>query len=149
MEHNPPIMRITRRLAAPPEAVFAAWTDPASVATWMCPVPPTEAEPLPGAVELDLRVGGKFSISMEHEGTVFTHRGEYIRLSPPHQLVFTWIIPLPDGDRATLVTVNLEVGEDDTTEMEILHQRLPGPDMVDRHEAGWSAILQRLKAHLQ
>lgn len=86
---------------------------------------------------------------MDHQGVVFTHTGEYLEITRPHRLVFSWIIPLPDGERSTLVTVNLEAAEGRGTQMEILHERLPDPDMVGRHEVGWTAITQRLTQHLR
>lgn len=143
------ILRIERVLPAPPAAVFAAWTDRAHVAEWMCPVAPSTESVKPVAASLDLRVGGSFAITMEHEGEVFTHRGEYVEIEPPHRLVFTWRIPLPVGELATLVTLNLSAWGEDETEMELIHERLPNEDMVDGHEVGWAAIADRLSRHLR
>lgn len=148
MESDDLIMRVKRTLPAPPEVVFAAWTDPEWVASWMCPVPPTGHDPVPVEANLDVRVGGRFTIAMQHEGTTFTHRGAYEEISPPNKLVFTWIIPLPTGERATRVTVELRA-EGEETHMTLLHERLPDPDMVDRHEVGWTAIGERLAQHLR
>jgi uncharacterized protein YndB with AHSA1/START domain len=44
---------IRRMLPATREEVFAAWTDPESIAQWMCPGDVTRAE-----AQLDVRVGG-------------------------------------------------------------------------------------------
>lgn len=149
MERDELILRIQRTLPAQPEAVFDAWTDPRWVASWMCPVPLTAGEPSPVAAELDVRVGGRFRITMDHEGTRFTHRGEYIEISPPRRLVFTWIIPLAGGVRATRVTVELEAIEGDGTRMEIVHEQLPDSDLLDRHRIGWGAIADRLAQRLE
>lgn len=149
MEHDEPILRVQRTLPARPEAVFAAWTDPRWVASWMCPAPLTGGEPSPVAADLDVRVGGRFSITMEHEGTRFTHSGEYLEISPPRRLVFTWIIPLASGVRATRVTVRLRAAEGDETQMDVLHERLPDSDMLTRHRVGWQAIADRLAQHLE
>ena len=143
------ILRIERVLPAPPAQVFAAWTDPAHVAEWMCPVSPSSESVKPMGASLDLRVGGRFAISMEHEGQVFTHRGEYLEIDPPNHLLFTWRIPLPSGEQTTRVTLNLRPHGADETEMELIHERLPDQDMVDRHEVGWSAIAERLSRHLE
>lgn len=142
------ILRIERVLPAPPAEVFAAWTDPAHVAEWMCPVPPSSASVKPMGASLDLRVGGRFAISMEHQGQVFTHRGEYLTIDPPHRLVFTWRIPLASGERATRVTLTLRAHGASETAMELIHEQLPDEDMVDRHEVGWTAIVERLSRNL-
>ncbi|MGH7965219.1 MAG: SRPBCC family protein, partial [Candidatus Binatia bacterium] len=57
-----PVVRIRRRLPATPQEVFDAWTDPESMKDWMCPGTTTLA-----AVELDVRIGGKFRIVMRDE----------------------------------------------------------------------------------
>lgn len=142
------IMRIRRSLPAPPDVVFAAWTDPAHVAEWMCPVPASAGPVAPVEATMDVRVGGRFSISMDHGGTRFTHRGEYVAIDPPTRLVFTWTVPLPDGPRSTLVTVTLVARGDDQTEMEVVHEHLPDEELRRRHEGGWSAIAERLGQHL-
>jgi len=142
------MVRFRRSLPAPPATVFAAWTDPTWVARWMCPVSPDAGEPSPVEAWLDLRVGGRFRIAMEIEGTTFVHEGEYLEITPPTRLVFTWRVPLESGPRLTRVTVDLQPADGGTTEMELLHERLPDADLRDAHAAGWHAIGQRLIAHL-
>ena len=50
-----PSLTIKRRFNAPPEKVFAAWTDPEKVKRWMGP---GEIKPL--RVESDPRTGGRY-----------------------------------------------------------------------------------------
>jgi uncharacterized protein YndB with AHSA1/START domain len=75
-------------IAAPPERVFQAITDPAQLSQWW------------GQTNLyrvthgtaDLRVGGKWSSAgVGADGTEFTVEGEYLEIDPPHRLVHTWI----------------------------------------------------------
>ncbi len=54
------VLEITRLLPATPEAVFAAWTDPAALSRWISPRGTA-------SVTLDLRVGGRFEIIMKGE----------------------------------------------------------------------------------
>ena len=54
-----PEVRVERTLAAPPERVYAAWTEPAILGRWYCPNPD-----LPLAVEADARVGGRYRVDM-------------------------------------------------------------------------------------
>jgi uncharacterized protein YndB with AHSA1/START domain len=75
-------------IAAPPERVFQAITDPAQLSKWW------------GQSNLyrvtdrssDLRVGGKWlSAGVGADGTKFTVEGEYLEIDPPRRLVQTWI----------------------------------------------------------
>src|SRR5262249_61302017 len=55
-----PSLTIKRRFKAPPEKVFAAWTDPEKVKRWMGP---GEIKPL--RAESDPRIGGRFSLPVQ------------------------------------------------------------------------------------
>ena len=57
-----PSLTIKRRLNAPPEAVYAAWTDPKKLVHWFGPDqgPVTKAE-------TDVRVGGRFHVVFHTE----------------------------------------------------------------------------------
>ena len=71
-----------RELAAPPEAVFAAWTQPAQVQRWWDP----SGEPL-ARCDIDLRVGGTFAfVSSSHPDLPFS--GTYRQIEAPELLVF-------------------------------------------------------------
>jgi uncharacterized protein YndB with AHSA1/START domain len=75
-------IRFTRRLRAPPETVFAAWTHPEELACWWDP----SGEALLRC-EIDLRVGGTFAfVSRGHPDMPFT--GVYREISQPSRLVF-------------------------------------------------------------
>jgi len=74
-------------IAAPPERVFQAITDPKQLTQWWgqsALYRVTEAK-------MDLRPGGKWSSSgVRTDGTEFTVDGEYLEVDPPHRLVYTW-----------------------------------------------------------
>jgi uncharacterized protein YndB with AHSA1/START domain len=75
-------IRFTRTLAAPPEAVFAAWTDPERLARWWDPA----GEPLLRC-DIDLRVGGAFTfVGRGHPEMPFS--GVYREIAPPARLFF-------------------------------------------------------------
>lgn len=138
----PESLRITRILPAPPAEVFAAWTDPRSLAVWMCPGTVREA-----MAEVELRVGGRFRIVMKHSGEDFVHTGEYLEVSPPHRLVFTWISKATHG-RTTTVTIELRPHGRGETEIVMTHEGLPGETRAE-HSSGWGQIVQKLEAHLR
>jgi uncharacterized protein YndB with AHSA1/START domain len=75
-------LRFTRRLAAPPERVFEAWTQPDEVAGWW----DAAGERLLRC-DIDLRVGGAFTfVTRGHPDMAFA--GVYREIAPPSRLVF-------------------------------------------------------------
>ncbi len=127
---------VRRVLAAPPERVFAAWLDPASLAEWMCPGSVASA-----TAEVDPRVGGTFRIVMKHGHEAEEHWGEYLAIEPPWRVAFTWISAHTER-RATVVTVELRA-RGTGTELILTHRRLP-PTQVDAHRKGWTDIVKKL-----
>ena len=107
----------------------------------MCPGTTTLA-----AVELDVRVGGKFRIVMRDEDGDHTHMGEYREIRPPERLVFTWHSTATRGE-TTLVTVEFHPkGEE--TELVLTHERLPDEEAAAQHTRGWQSIAEKLADHL-
>lgn len=74
-------------IAAPPERVFQAITDPAQLSRWWgqaCLYRVTESTS-------DLRPGGKWaSVGVGADGNSFRVEGEYLEVDPPRRLVQTW-----------------------------------------------------------
>jgi uncharacterized protein YndB with AHSA1/START domain len=129
-----PQVRIERVLPAPIQEVFAAWTDPARMAEWLSPVGHAE-------VEVDLRVMGRFKVSMIGETTRIEHTGEYLVVDPPGELSFTWQ-SLYTGAEPSVVTVLLEA-EGEETRIVLTHRRLP-ESQVEPHTQGWETMITRL-----
>ena len=127
---------LKKQLPATREEVFAAWTDAEHMKAWMRPGSTTRVE-----AELDVRVGGAYSIDMYDGTRLHAHHGEYVTVDPPRKLSFTWKAEwLPDG---SLVTVEL-FERDGGTELVLTHERLPSVEMAENHKKGWGEILDRL-----
>ena len=112
-------LTIVRRLDAPREVVFRAWTDPEHLVWFANPLHPPRHP-----TTVDLRVGGAWRLHMvEHEDKSYTTGGIYREIVPPERLVFAWgaVGGWPDydpdrPDEAPIVTVTLaDLG--DATEM--------------------------------
>ena len=93
---------------------------------------------------LDPRPGGVYRLILG-EGNIV--RGEYVRLTPYSQIVFTWgwegeSAPIPPG--ASTVEINL-VAEQDGTLVRLRHYGLP-PSARQAHVEGWDYFLPRLSA---
>ena len=131
-----PVVRLTRRLDASPELVFDAWTDPQMVRQWLVP-----GEMVMAALELDLRVGGRFDFVMQGEET-YTHRCVYREIERPRRLVFTWSSSATEG-KDTLVTVEIEpLGEG--SELTLTHEGFADQAMAELHNGGWTACFEKL-----
>ncbi len=135
-------VRIVRRLAAPPDEVYDAWTDPQSVMEWLLPrrVERTTAT-------IDLRVGGRFQIDMVGDGRTYPHEGEYLRLERPRLIEFTWISMATNRQRS-VVTVELRPVGDGETELSLTHKYLPTEEAAQNHRDGWTVALDHLTALL-
>jgi uncharacterized protein YndB with AHSA1/START domain len=133
-------LRYARVVPGPRGRVFRAWTNRAEVEAWLAP-PPAKAK----VTLLDARPGGGFRVEMhEPDGTVHVATGEYLELTPPERLAFTWGwevegTPMPAGR----VAVELrDLGHQ--TEVVVVHTRLQGRDAVARHLEGWKGCLASL-----
>lgn len=134
-----PALRITRTYAAPPEKVYAAWTDPQALKCWFAP---SDAFQTP-EVEADVRVGGRYRIVMRaSDGEWHRVGGIYREVAPPRKLVFTWAWE-STPERESLVTVEF-IARGNETELVLLHERFADAAVRDRHEQGWQGCLGRL-----
>ena len=135
-------VHIERHLKAPPEVVFDAWTNPESLAVWMCP-----GEILRTEATIDPRVGGAFVIRMIGNENTFEHRGVIKELDRPRRLALTWRSQFTEG-RDTLVTIEL-TAEKDGTRLCLTHTELPSREEIESHHNGWDQVLAKLGATLQ
>jgi uncharacterized protein YndB with AHSA1/START domain len=139
-QSTPGALVVRHNIPAPREDVFAAWLDPDSLATWMCPGGGRTT------AELDPKVGGSFRIVMHHGSEATEHTGTYLVIEPPSRLSFTWISPYTDM-LPSIVTVEFHTRGGDT-EIVLTHERLPARH-VDAHEKGWGEILATLEIALR
>jgi uncharacterized protein YndB with AHSA1/START domain len=108
----------------------------------MCPGNVRSAE-----AQLDVRVGGKFRILMKDGEREADHTGEYRVVERPAKLVFTWISKGTDN-QPTLVTVEMRA-RGDSGELTLTHEKFASTDARDRHEKGWTDIVNKLAEHLE
>lgn len=86
---DPTELTISRFIAAPPAAVWNAWSVPANLEKWWIPAP-IECQ----VVKLDLRPGGGFETRMrEGDGAFQPHvDGCFLEAIPETRLVFTTVL---------------------------------------------------------
>jgi uncharacterized protein YndB with AHSA1/START domain len=137
-------VRIKRTFSASPEAVFQAWTDPEEFMAWWQPAPYRTV-----AVEMDVRVGGEYRITMQHPSGSHQYLfGTYLSIDPSERLSMTWRLAGSEADDGYTAILNLEFRErDEGTELVLTHERLPKTSL-DMYDAGWSDVLDRLARRL-
>jgi uncharacterized protein YndB with AHSA1/START domain len=138
--------RTTHRMHASPERVYEAWLDPQKVRVWMRSA--LMQMGLPGdvrRVEIDPRVGGRFTFSDVRAGGEALHWGTYLEIDRPRRLVFTWFTSVEDEEEGTSrVTLTLEP-EGGGCIATIVHQMdAKWAEYVGRTEQGWSRMLDQV-----
>lgn len=124
-------VEVSVHIAAPPETVFAYFTDPAQYVQWMGARATLEAVP-----------GGVYQVTMR-DGV--TASGRFVEVDPPHRLVFTWgwdrDDAVPPGSTRVVVTFDDDRGG---TRVVLRHYDLPSDGQRDHHRGGWEVYLSRL-----
>ena len=119
-------------VAAPPEKVFAYFTDAEKWLAWQG----TEAE-------LELTPGGVWRVNVTGDGYA---SGRVVEIVENRRVVFTWGWeqgpPVPPG--STTVVIEL-IPDASGTLIRLTHKDLP-PDQVEVHRYGWEHYVPRLAA---
>jgi uncharacterized protein YndB with AHSA1/START domain len=136
-----PSLTIKRRFKAPPAKVYAAWSDPEKMKHWMGP---SNVEKV--IAECDLRIGGRYHIKMIMPDDEHDVSGVYREIVPNEKLVFTWAWK-STPERESLVTVTFS-DDNGGTVMTLLHEQFFDEAARDRHNAGWTSIMDRLEKFL-
>jgi uncharacterized protein YndB with AHSA1/START domain len=136
-----PSLTIKRRFNAAPAKVYAAWTDPKMIARWFGP---TGVESV--NAETDLRVGGRYHITMHVPGDQHDVMGAYREIVPNQKLVFTWAWR-STPERESLVTITFKPDGEGTL-LTLTHEQFFDEPARDRHQTGWTGALEKLDRYL-
>lgn len=135
-------LTITHRFAAPPELVWAAWTDPERLVQWWGPEGCTGT-----TAELDVRPGGAWSAGMRNEEGEYPAHGTYSVVEPPTRLVMTFVWDSP-GTEETTIDITLK-NVDGGTEMTFVHSGFGSQGSADGHREGWKLTFPKLAVALE
>jgi uncharacterized protein YndB with AHSA1/START domain len=128
---------VRRTIHASAERLFEAWTRPEHLRVWWGPRPVTCS-----GAEVDLRVGGRYSIANAlPDGSTLIIDGEFREIEAPRKLVYTW--RMAGTAEASLVTVRFET-RGEATEVIIVHENVPSVAVRDSHAKGWDGCLDGL-----
>jgi uncharacterized protein YndB with AHSA1/START domain len=154
-------LSFTRVVNVPRAQVWRAWTEPALLMPWFCPLPWKTID-----CEIDLRPGGLFRTTMQSpDGAEWPNAGCYLDVVPQERLVWTNALlpgfrpnqPVPMGvanEADFLFTAMVEladVPEGTRYTATVIHADEAG---CQKHaamgfEAGWGAALDQLVAMVQ
>lgn len=143
------VVQVRRRFDASCERVFDAWLNPTALGHWMFgpEVRDEEIERL----EVDARVGGKFSFVVRRGNEQIDHVGEYEAIERPHRLGFTWSAHAvgKSADESTS-HVSIEITPcSGGCELALTHKMdRKWANYAERTQAGWTTMLVALDRHL-
>jgi uncharacterized protein YndB with AHSA1/START domain len=137
------VFRMERTFSAAAEAVFDAWTSVDILRRWWAPGPDWESS----VAEADVRVGGRLRIVMRSpQGEDFAGGGEYIEVTPPKRLVFTWTWDGHEGHEGSqLIEVEFNDHGDGTTTVVVTNRGIRDRESRESHRDGWQGSFANLE----
>lgn len=137
---------ITRVFDAPREQLFRAWTDPDEVAAWYGP---EHMEAPRERIEIDLRVGGRWELTMVRRdgGGELSIGYDIVELVEP-ELIVLRSDPMPEMGMREPTVVRVEF-HDHGAKTRMTFSDGPYPVPGGGHaQAGWNAAFEKLAAHV-
>jgi uncharacterized protein YndB with AHSA1/START domain len=134
---------ITRIFEAPRERVFRAWTDPDEVAEWYGP---EHMDTPRERIRIDLRVGGRYELTMVQRGggAEFTVGYDILELVEPALIVLR-SDPMPELGMQEPTITRVEF-HDHGAKTRLTLSDGPYPAGRGHAEAGWGAAFDKLAA---
>lgn len=137
---------LNRKICAPYETVYTAFTQPERMRGWM------------GEVEADVRIGGRYRIRGRESSSTYEHQGVYELLEPHRRIVM--MLHAPEGGRGqasparTQEFIELRLIPLGPAETEVwLLNGWSGDDLdnaaAKAAEAAWLRWLDMLDAHIR
>jgi uncharacterized protein YndB with AHSA1/START domain len=134
-----PSLALKRRLKAPPEKVYEAWTVPEKMIGWW-----GASDAASRTAKADVRVGGRFHVGFRgNEGDQHDVSGIYKEVVPGRRLVFSWAWRTTP-ERESQVTIDLKP-DGDATILTLTHEQFFDETARDDHGIGWNRALDNLE----
>jgi uncharacterized protein YndB with AHSA1/START domain len=135
-----PSLTMSRRLKAPPAAVFEALTNPQVLARWF-----GSGAPETKVIEIEPRVGGAYHFGFTGMGGERNDvLGVFKEVSPVERLVFSWHWK-STPERESQVTVQI-APDGAGSNLTLLHEHFYDEDARNAHQMGWTYGLDQLQA---
>jgi uncharacterized protein YndB with AHSA1/START domain len=133
-------------IAAPPERVFQALTDPRQLMQWWG----QKGMYHPTDWKGDVRPGGAWRCDgvSDNDGSLYNVAGEYVEVDPPRLLSYTWVASW-SGPLKTLVRWDLE-SSSGGTRVRLNHSGFAAaPAAAQGHYQGWKRVIAWMQAYLE
>lgn len=130
---HPNLLALDRSFAAPPDFVFALWSQPSLVSAWWGP----EGHHLT-TCEIDFRPGGTWRYNMARDGADHWIHGTYHEVVPGQGLMFSYHFDALDVH--SVISVSF-AAEGTGTRIRFLQTGFPNAEHWRGHEGGWSSTL--------
>ncbi len=132
-------------IAAPPERVFQALTDPQQLLQWWG----QQGIYRGTRWNTDVRPGGKWRSEgvSDRDGNPFHVEGEYLQVDPPRLLEYTWIASWT-GSIKTIVRMELEAKSGGTM-LRLRHTGFTEAAHIKGHSEGWQRVMGWLQAFVE
>ena len=135
-----PSLALKRRLKAPPERIFEAWTVPEKMIQWW-----GASDAASRTARADVRVGGRFHVGFRgNDGGQHDVSGVYREIVPNRKLVFSWAWRTTP-ERESQVTIDLKPDGAETI-LTLTHEQFFDAKARDDHGIGWNRALDKLEA---
>lgn len=136
-----PALVLRRTYPVSRERVFAAWTNPETAARFI-----NTGDAKGTDITMDVKTGGAYSIAMvSTEMGRIVVRGRYLEVKAPERLVMSWSWEEDDPADEYESLLTLEFNErDGGTELVLTHEKLASIETRDRHEHGWTMMIDQL-----
>ncbi len=138
--------RVERTFRASPERVFDAWLEPEFMKQWMSAA--LKQLGLSGEIrrlEVDARVGGRFTFSDMREAGEAVHWGTYLEIERPRKLVFTWFTSDEDErENSSVVTLAIESDGDGCVASIVHRLDVKYTEFLAQCEEGWGCMLGQI-----
>jgi uncharacterized protein YndB with AHSA1/START domain len=134
-------------IAAPPERVFQALTDPRQLLQWWGQKGMYHST----SWTADVRPGGQWRCdgASDADGSPYHVSGEYVEVDPPRLVSYTWIASF-SGMLKTLVRWDLEAASGGTR-VRLQHSGFAGApaQAAQGHYQGWQRVIEWMRAFVE
>ena len=129
---------VTQKFASDEESIYDAFLDPKTASKFLFATPAGTMV----RVEIDARVGGRYTIVERRDGVDVLHTGEYLELLRPLRMVFTFGVPQFAREVST-VEINLaHLGEG--CELKLINSGVL-KEWAEKTREGWAGILLKAR----